>query len=326
MYIVFLSTGKNLNPLFQAVGFLASGKLLFAFQDVIIKEMSGAYPVHEIMVIRGLASIPLILLVIHFTRGLAVISGCRASFHMLRGALMFTAFMAFYLALSEISLTVTTALFFTAPFFITLLSIPLLGEKVGIRRYLSIIVGFIGVLIVLRPDINGFGWMGLLPIVAAFFYACCQLMVRVGRNTDPVSVMTLYASFAFVGLGATMGLILSNFEPSSNAAISTRFLLQSWSLPQSWDWLFLILTGVTSGFGFMLSTSAYRAEEASKVAPFEYVMMIWVVILSYLVWSEVPDIFTVLGISIIVLSGVYVLKREKTVHAKSAAYTGLTRR
>jgi len=319
-----------LSNLWQAIGFLASSKLLFAFQDVIIKEMSGGYPVHQIMVIRGLVAVPLILLIIHFSRGLGIIKGCKAGFHMFRGALMFTAFLAFYVALAEISLTVTTALFFTAPFFITLLSIPLLGEKVGMRRFVSIIIGFIGVLIVLRPDTsaNGVsvGLMGLLPIVAAFFYALCQLMVRVGKNSDPVSVMTLYASVTFILLGGIVGLILSFVEPAADAPLSTRFLLQHWALPQSWDWLFLLLTGVTSGIGFMLSSSAYRVEEASKVAPFEYVMMIWVVILSYLVWSEIPDLYTVLGVLIIVSSGVYVLKREKTVHAKSAAYSGLSRR
>ena len=315
-----------MNPLFQAVGFLSAGKLLFALQDVIIKEMSGAYPVHQIIVIRGLLAIPLILMIIHFSRGLSVIKGCRAGFHLFRGVLMFTAFTTFYLALSEISLTIATALFFTAPFFITLLSIPLLGEQVGVRRFMSIIVGFIGVVIVLRPDVNGFGLMGVLPIVAALFYACCQLMVRVGNNKDPVSVMTLYASIVFAVLGSVMGLVFYYFEPASGADASTSFLLQAWSLPQSWDWLFLIFTGVTSGIGFMLSSSAYRTEEASKVAPFEYIMMLWVVILSYLVWSEIPDPLTCLGVVIIVSSGVYVLRREKTVHAKSAAFAGLTRR
>ena len=299
---------------------------MFALQDVIIKEMSGGYPVHQIIVIRGLVAIPLILLIIHFSRGLSIIKDCKAGFHLFRGVLMFTAFMTYYLALAEISLTVATALFFTAPFFITLLSIPLLGEQVGIRRFMSIIIGFIGVVIVLRPDVNGFGMMGILPIVAALFYACCQLMVRVGHNQDPVSVMTLYASIVFAVLGSVMGLVLYYFEPASGAAPSTLFLMQAWSLPQSWDWLFLIFTGVTSGIGFMLSTSAYRTEEASRIAPFEYIMMLWVVILSYLVWSEIPDLLTCLGIVIIVSSGVYVLQREKTVHAKSAAFVGLTRR
>ena len=315
-----------MKPIFLAILFLASSKLLFAFQDVIIKEMSSGYPVHQIMFIRGLVAIPLILLIIHLSRGLVIIKGCRVGFHLFRGTLMFTAFMTFYLALSELSLTVTTALFFTAPFFITLLSIPMLGEQVGPRRFISIIVGFIGVLIVLRPDTNGFGLMGLLPIISAFFYALCQLMVRVGKNTDPVSVMTLYAAIVFASLGVIAGMVFSVLEPSVGATRSAHFLLQPWALPQSWDWLFLILTGFTSGIGFMLSSSAYRAEEASKVAPFEYVMMIWVVILSYLFWSEVPDLPTVTGILIIVFSGVYVLRREKTVQAKSAAYTGLSRR
>ena len=84
-----------MNPLFQAVGFLSAGKLLFALQDVIIKEMSGAYPVHQIIVIRGLVAIPLILLIIHFSRGLSIIKGCKAGFHLFRGVLMFTAFMTY---------------------------------------------------------------------------------------------------------------------------------------------------------------------------------------------------------------------------------------
>ena len=178
-----------MSPLLQAVAIMTAGKFLFAIQDVIIKEMSAGYPVHQIMTIRGLVAIPLLLLLIHFSSGLKILKQHRPLLHLIRGALMLIAFTLFYVALAGTSLTTATALFFTAPFFITLLSIPLLGEQVGVRRFVSITIGFIGVLIVLRPDTESFNLFELLPIAAALFYACCQLMVRVAKMTDPPAVM-----------------------------------------------------------------------------------------------------------------------------------------
>ena len=305
---------------------MASGKLLFAIQDVIIKEMSGAYPIHQIMTIRGLVAIVLLLILIHFSLRLAALKMHHPGYHVLRGLLMFIAFMAFYIALAEISLTTATALFFTAPFFITLLSIPLLGERVGIRRFISILAGFIGVLIVLRPDTEQFSLIALLPIMAAFFYALCQVLVRYARMTAPASIMSLYASIAFALLAPVMGWILSGSHPMQGMAPSEKTMLLPWSLPGSFDMMLLTFTGVTSALGFMFMSYAYKHAQASRLAPFEYVMIVWVTVLSYLVWAEVPDLATMTGITIIILSGIYVLRREEASGDKPIAYTGLERR
>jgi len=315
------------SSLLQAVAIVAAGKFLFAIQDVIIKEMSGAYPVHQILTIRGLVAIPILLILIHFTHGLGSLRHHHPGMHLVRGTLMLAAFMSFYIALAGISLTTATALFFTAPFFITLLSIPLLDEQVGSRRFISITIGFVGVLIVLRPDTESFNLFSLLPIVAAFFYACCQLMVRVAKMTDPPAVMSLYASVAFVVLGSLTGLLLAEIEPAQNADVSSQFLLRAWSMPDTFDLILLAMTGLTSALGFMCSSNAYQREPASNIAPFEYIMIVWVTLLSYLIWREVPDLKTVAGIALIVGSGIYVLRREaKKKSVKSIAYAGLTRR
>jgi len=316
----------TMSPLLQAVAIMTAGKFLFAIQDVIIKEMSAGYPVHQIMTIRGLVAVPLLLILIHFTSGLKILRDHRPLLHLVRGALMLIAFTLFYVALAGTSLTTATALFFTAPFFITLLSIPLLGEQVGIRRFVSITIGFIGVLIVLRPDTETFNLFELFPIAAAFFYACCQLMVRVARMTDPPTVMSLYASVAFVVLGSLTGLLLSGIDPQQNADVSTRFLLRSWSVPGAYDFLLLMLTGLTSALGFMFSSNAYQREQASRIAAFEYVMIVWVTLLSYLIWSEIPDMLTMLGVGLIIGSGIYVLRREAKVEPQPIAYAGLSRR
>ena len=314
------------SSLLQAVAIMAGGKLLFAIQDAIIKEMSGAYPIHEIMTIRGMVAILLLLILIHFSLNLASLKMHHPGYHLLRGLLMFVAFMAFYIGLAEISLTTATALFFTAPFFITLLSIPLLGERVGLRRFLSIVAGFIGVLIVLRPDTGEFKLIALLPIMAAFFYALCQVLVRYARMTAPASIMSLYASITFAILAPIMGWMLSNVDASAASTPSEKTIMLHWSMPGSFDMMLLTFTGATSALGFMFMSYAYKNAQASRLAPFEYVMIVWVTLLSYLLWAEVPDLPTLAGIVIIILSGIYVLRREEAAGEKPIAYTGLTRR
>ena len=299
-----------MNPLLRAIGVLAFGKLLFAFQDAIIKQMSGAFPMHEIMTIRGLSAVPILLLLIAFSVGLAELRRHRPGIHVLRGVLMFIAFMAFYVGLAEISLTTATALFFTAPFFITLLSAPLLGERVGIRRVAGILVGFAGVVVVLRPDAGEFNLVALLPVVAALFYALCQIIVRYARLTAPPAVMSLYASLAFVALAPLAGLAFAALDPGDALRPSANALYLPWALPVGIDLGLLLLTGLTSALGFMCTSNAYQRAEASRVAPFEYVMIVWVTALSYLIWGELPDAPTVAGIAIIILSGIYVLRRE----------------
>ena len=288
--------------------------------------MSGGYPVHQIVSIRGLVAIPVLLLLLYFTNGLGRLRSHRATLHLIRGALMFFAFLAFYIALSDISLTLATALFFTAPFFITLLSIPLLGEQVGVKRFVGILVGFIGVLVILRPTTDTFSLTALLPIMAAFFYACCQIMVRFYKMTAPSSIMSLYASVSFLVLGCLAGWIFSGITAEADADATTVFLLRPWSMPSPIDLLLLIFTGITSAIGFMTSSKAYQLEQASSVAPFEYVMIVWVTILSYLFWGEIPGLQTTIGLLLIIGSGVYVLRREKEKQKRPMAYSGLTRR
>jgi drug/metabolite transporter (DMT)-like permease len=186
--------------------------------------------------------------------------------------------------------------------------------------------GFVGVLMVLRPDTDHFSLISLLPIASACFYAFCQILVRYARITTPASIMSLYASIAFVVMGPIAGLFLLSFAPETTNSASGKALYTLWSMPQIQDLLLLLLTGVTSAFGFMCSSKAYQHEQASRIAPFEYVMIIWVTLLSYLVWSEVPDLPTFLGVLIIIMSGIYVLRREGVNESRPIAHTGLSRR
>jgi S-adenosylmethionine uptake transporter len=312
--------------LLQAVAVMSFGKLLFAVQDVIIKEMSGAYPIHEIVTIRGLVAIPILLALIHFTVKIRSLRHHRPGYHLLRGLLMFMAFMAYYVALSEMSLTTATALFFTAPFFITLLSIPMLGESVGPRRIITILIGFCGVVIVIRPDSSSFDLITLLPILSAFFYALCQLMVRYAKMTAPASIMSIYLSLCFIIFGLLSALVFQFVDPPDSTRAAALTLYLPWVIPHQADLLAIAFTGVSSGLGFMFASYAYQQAQASRLAPFEYVMIIWVTILSFLVWDELPDTQTVIGLIIIISSGLYVLHREDKADKKPDNYLGLGRR
>jgi drug/metabolite transporter (DMT)-like permease len=297
----------------HAVAVLAAAKLVFALQDVVIKEMSQTYAVHQIIVIRSVSAFPVLLGLVLFTHKSLALNSPRKLLLLLRGVLMAGAFLFFYLALSALPLTTVTVLFFTAPFFIMVFSIPVLGERVEPSRWLAVIVGFVGVVIVIRPDTASFGVESTLPVIAAVLYAACQVLARRVATQESAAVMTFYANVAFLAFGIVLALALEVIKPDPAAGVSVQFLLRTWSMPDPIDLLFLVLTGVSMGIGFALSTQAYRVMEAHRLAPFEYIMLLWVVLLSYLAWSELPDVNTMVGSLIIIGSGLYVLRRSPSI-------------
>jgi len=300
-----------LSDTIRGVTFLCAGLFVFSFQDVIIKLLSTSFPVHEIVFIRGLIAAPLIFLYVHFDSGFGTLSTKRPWLHALRAVTMFGSYMAYYLALSAVPLTTAVSLFFTAPLMITALSIPMLGERVGWRRALGVLVGFSGVLIILRPGLNSIEPAGLLAIVSALAYALAQLMGRRLGVTDSASVMSFYMAMVFVYMGGMLGLAFGSGEFANGNSEALDFLLRAWTIPGWLEFAMLFTTGIIAAMGFVLLTQAYRIGEANKIAPFEYTVMIWAVLLSLVFFGTVPDMFTLLGSALIAASGIYVLHRER---------------
>lgn len=298
--------------LYRAIVFMCLGKLVFSIQDAIMKGMSATYPMHEIMFIRSVVSLTLLFVAIKLSGDSIRLDGAPIRLLLFRGSLLFASFCLFYLGLSEIPLTTNTVLFFTAPLFITLFCVPLLGETVGPRRIMGVIAGFVGVWIVLRPGSNLYGLKSIYPILSAVLYSLAQLLSRKMGSVASATVMTFFANITYFVLALLVAIVVMPFGVSELSSKSMQFLLRPWSMPlSSLDGLLLFITGVTGAVGFWLTTQAYRISEANKIAPFEYVMLIWVPILSYLIWQDIPDTMTVLGASIIVISGLYVLRRDR---------------
>ncbi len=308
-----------------AATLLISSKFIFSFQDVIIKLLSGTFPVHQLVFVRGVIGLPILLVFIHFDGGLSTLKTRRPWFHFLRGGAMFGAFIFYYLAISKVPLTTAISLFFMAPLFITALSIPILGEKVGPRRWAGVACGFIGVLIMLRPGMSGFEPAALLALASAFFYAASQVAARKAGATESATVMSFYANMAYIIVGAAMWLGFGLAGPIDTDNQVLAFLTRPWALPTLLEAAMMGIIGVIAAIGFSIGTQAYRLGEANRLAPMEYTTLIWATILSAIVWSHVPDGWTLAGATVIMSAGIFVLRREHSVQKKPFSKRGVFR-
>jgi drug/metabolite transporter (DMT)-like permease len=271
---------------------------LFSLMDGGLKHLSGHYPSMQVAAIRGLSSLPLVLVWVLATGAGAGLLRIRWPLHLLRGVLSIVMLASFAYALKVMPLAGAYALFFVAPLMITALSVPLLGEKVGPRRWTAIGVGLLGVLVVLRPTGEGvLSWAGLAVLLSAAGYALSAITVRVLHRTDSSQSMVFWM-LLMTGVGAG------------------ALAWPQW-VPLMWGDAWVIAGVGLAGFlGQVAITEAFRAGEASVVAPFEYSALAWGLMLDWLVWQALPDGWTFAGAGIIVASGLYLIRRER-VHAEA---------
>lgn len=283
----------------------------FSVNDVLIKTLSGGYPLHQIVFIRGfIACLLSVLVFMPLEGGLANLKTKRWRFHMLRGTTVVLANMTFFTGLASLPLGEATAIYFVGPLFITALSFFILGERVGARRWTAVIVGLVGVLIVIRPGAAGFKLAAVLPMFAAFFYASLQIMTRKLGATENASTMTFYINLSFILFSGTIGLVFGDGRFSGWDNPSLEFLTRSWLWPSGQDWVLLAAIGVLIAFAAFLISQAYRSCEAGLLAPFEYVALPQAVLFSFLFWGDKPGIVAWLGIVLIAGAGLYVFIRE----------------
>ena len=292
------STSGNLRSIvamLAAVGF-------FALMDAVLKLLSARYPVLQIAALRGITALPLVLLYIAWRGAWQTVWRVRWPLHLLRGVLGITMLSLFTLGVRELPLSATYTLFFIAPLLITVLSVPVLKERVPAAHWWAVAIGFVGVLIALRPqgeDLQaGFVSTGGLAVLgAALCYAVAAVTGRLASRTDSSESMVL-SMMLLMALGA--------------GALAAP----NWVAIQSTDAALLLALAIT-GFGGQLAiTEAFRHGQASAVAPFEYSALAWGLGLDWLIWQALPDGWTFAGAGIIVASGIYLIRRER-VHAEA---------
>ena len=302
------------NQTLRGILCLCAGALIFSAQDVIIKMMSGGYPLGQVLTIRCLvACVPLYFLLHFGGGGLRALNSQRMGMLIFRAVMLLGAYTSYYLAMATIPLAVAVALFFAAPLFIVLLAQPYLGEKVGLRQLLAVLVGFGGVVVICRPDTGMLDMAALLALSSAFFYGYACLQARKIGDTESGAVMAAYQNIVFL-VGALVATAFTNIGADLSTSVqhpSLAFLLRPWVMPTTTDFLLIASTGLVGACGSFLLTQAYRLAEANVVAPFEYTSILAATFLGWLFFSEVPDRFTLIGIGLIIGAGLYVLHSKR---------------
>ena len=285
--------------------------IFFSINDTAIKFLSGDYALHQVVLLRSLFGLTfLLLLVAPLTDGRAIFRTAKLGPHVLRGLMVVTANMLFFLGLAAMPLAEAVAIFFISPLVITVFSIIFLGEKVGPWRWAAIIVGLIGVLIVLRPGTQAFRAASLLPLFAATAYAGLHIMTRHIGKTESAATMAFYIQIVFITVCLAIGLAVGDGKFADQSDPSLAFLFRVWGWPSTADLPLFMLIGLGVALGGYCISQAYRVAEAAYVAPFEYIAMPLSIFWGWLVFSEIPDGPTLAGASLIVGSGLFTLWRE----------------
>lgn len=292
------------------VAFLIAGVAVFSIQDLILKLLSGGYPLHQAMVLRSLTAIPFLLLLVHWEGGLRSLFTPATPAMIRRGVVMFVAYTAYYLALAALPMATTVALYFSAPLFITILSVFFLSERVGPRRWIALMAGFAGVLIMVRPGGDLFDWAALLPVLSGLAYAISMIGARKLGSTESASALAFWGNAVFLAAALAMSAVLGTGAFAGEAHPSLAFLLRGWVTPTPFDLMLMMACGIIAAAGLTLLTQAYRIGEASVVTPFEYTGLLWSVVYGWIFWQQWPNGTDWTGIAIIVGAGLYILWRE----------------
>jgi drug/metabolite transporter (DMT)-like permease len=291
--------------------FLCFGIFIFMFQDVIIRWMSGSYPIHQVVLIRSVVALPLVTAIVWYEVGLRALATRRIGLHVARGFSSFTTYMTYYLALAALPFAENVAITFSSPLVITVLSVIFLGERVGLLRAAAVLTGFAGVLLIARPGTSVFDPAALIAVVSACTYGISALIARPLGRTDSAAVMSFYTTLIYLGMSTGLSLVLhGGVEGGEGAHKSLAFMSRPWMWPGPLDLALICATGVIAAVGFDCLNEAYRSGEPSAVAPFEYTSLLWATAVGFLLFGEVPGLITIGGTALIVLAGLVILFSE----------------
>jgi drug/metabolite transporter (DMT)-like permease len=275
------------------IGLVSLTYLLFALLDGSAKWLVGTMPVIVVVWLRFAMHVVIAGLVLFPVRGIGLVKTRHLRWHALR-ALMFMAMTGInFWALQYLQLTVIASIMFSVPIMIALASAPLLGEKLDAARWIAIIAGFAGVLVIVRPGSAEFHPAMLASVANAVLYAAFMMMTRrLAAYDSPETIQYLPAVGAAIGLAP--------------------FALVAWESPTGWlEWTVACLLGVLGGFGHYLLALAHRYAPASVIAPFLYQQVIYMALFGYFVFGDVPSPAIWLGAAIVIASGLYLFARER---------------
>ncbi|MEO0357950.1 MAG: DMT family transporter [Pseudomonadota bacterium] len=304
------------NNIFVGAFFALLATLCFSINDALIKGLSDGYALHQIVLVRSITGVALLLLiVVPLSGGYVKLRTNKLGWHIIRGLCVVWANLFFYMGLADLELAEAVGIFFVAPFLISIFSVIFLGERVGPWRWVAIAIGFAGVLLIVRPGTDAFRLSSVLPMLAACGYASFHVLTRKLSPTENLIAMTFYPPVVFVFVSGAVGLALGSGVYAGSASPSIVFLTLPWVMPSWGDLATMALIGVGVTAGGAAISQAYRMADAAVIAPFEYTALIWAALFGLLFFAEWPDRTALLGMAIVLVSGLFMVWRE-TVNAR----------
>jgi len=280
-----------MTPRITGILLMTISMVVFTLLDATAKHLVQSLPPAVAVFGRYIVAFLLSFAVIMRKGGLPLMATGHPVLQGLRGVLLMGATIFNFIAVMYLQLAQTAAIFFTIPLWVCALSVPLLGEQVGLRRWLAVAVGFLGVLVIMRPGTDDFHWAMLLSVASSFCGAIYNIVTRKVGGRDRAETSLFYVGM--VGAAA--------------AALPLPFV---WKTPEGLEWLLLGFIGLAGTIGHFMLIQAHRLAPASVLAPFMYTQIVWMILVGFLFFGDVPDLWTVVGAAIVVASGLFVFAGE----------------
>ncbi len=300
---------KNNNT--KGILLILAAMLIFAIQDSLMKYIYNSVSLYEVYIIRTVISFILVIIFLKILKKPIVFKTHYPLLTFCRVILFFFGFSSFYISLTIMPLATATALFFVTPFLITIFAKFILKDQIGLRRWIAVIVGFIGVYIILNPNFDDFDYFSLTPILCAFCYSLSMIIIKKTSEKDNV-----YQQMFQFYIGATIISIIfyffigdGRYNTIDNPA--AQFIFREWFSNLEFSLIYMITLGFTAAAAFLLIFSAYRIASPAVISPFEYSILIWSTLSGWIFFNEIPNINTMIGMFLIVVGGIYIFMREK---------------
>ncbi len=282
-----------MTPRIRGILLMMASMVLFTLLDAAAKHVVQTLPPPVAVFFRYAVATVLSLIVLQRAGGPQLFITGHPYLQIVRGLLLMVSTVMNFVAIMYLQLAQTAAIFFTIPLWVCALSVPLLGEHVGWKRWIAVIVGFFGVLVIMRPGSDSFHWAMLLSVGSSVCGATYNIVTRKVGGRDRAETSLFYVSF----VGAVAAAMIQPFV---------------WQTPEEGlHWLLLLFMGLAGAAGHYMLIQAHRLAPASALAPFNYTQIVWMILVGYLVFGDVPDHWTLIGAAIVVACGLFVFAAER---------------
>lgn len=277
--------------------------------DALVKGVSAGFPLWQIFVLRSVIAIPVVYLFMRTQYPEVPLLPRRLGWTALRSLMLTLMWVAYYTALPHVPLSLAAAAYYTLPIFIALFAAWFIGDRVGGAGWVAVLLGFVGILLILKPQADDFNPYALLPVVSAVLYALAMILTRTRCRDEHPLVLSLSLNVSFVAVGSLATLLIVAWGPSVSQIENSPFLLGQWTVMTGGEWGVMCVLSIAVIVGSVGAAIAYQSGPSSIVATFDFAYVAFAAAWGFLFFAEVPDPGALLGIALIVGGGVLAVRR-----------------